>query len=43
MLPKLARGLFLVAMVAMIAAYAVTLANSSPPPVDPNDFVVQWC
>jgi len=43
MLVTLARGLFLVLMVAMIAAYAVTLATSSPAPIAPGDFVVQWC
>ena len=43
MLAKLARGLFLLVMVTMIAAYAVTVANSSPPAADPGDFVVQWC
>jgi hypothetical protein len=43
MLAKLARGLFLLVMMAMIAAYAVTVANTSPPPMAPNDFVVQWC
>ena len=43
MLAKLARGLFVVVMVAMVAAYAVTLATASPTPVAPDDFVVQWC
>jgi hypothetical protein len=43
MLPKLARGLFLVTVVTLIAVYAVAAANSTPTPVDPQDFVVQWC
>ncbi len=43
MLPKLARGLFLVAVITMIAAYTVAAATSSPPQVDPTDFVIQWC
>jgi hypothetical protein len=43
MLPKLARGLFLVVVITLIAAYTVAAATSSPPPMDPNDFVVQWC
>ncbi len=43
MLPKLARGLFLLAVGAMIAAYAVSLATASPPPMAPGDYFVQWC
>jgi len=43
MLPRLARGLFLVVVITLIAAYTVAAATSSPPPMDPNDYVVQWC
>ena len=42
MLPKLARGLFLVAVITMIAAYTVLAATSSPPPVEPTD-LTYWC
>ena len=43
MLPKLARGLFLVAVITLVAAYTVAAATSSPPPMDPGDYVIQWC
>lgn len=43
MLVKLARGMFVVVVVAMIAAYAASVANSSPPPMAPGDYIVQWC
>jgi len=43
MLPRLARGLFLVVVITLIAAYTVAAATSSPPPMDPGDYVVQWC
>jgi len=42
MLPKVARGLFLVAVVSLIAAYTVLAATSSPQPVDPYD-LTYWC
>jgi hypothetical protein len=42
MLPKVARGLFLVVVVTLIAAYTVLAANSSPPVVDPSD-LTYWC
>ena len=43
MLPRLARGLFLVVVITLIAAYTVAAATSSPPPIDPGDYVIQWC
>ena len=43
MLPKLARGLFLVVVITMIAAYTVAAATSSPPPLAPGEFMIQWC
>jgi hypothetical protein len=42
MLPKLARGLFLVVMLTLIAAYTVAAATSNPPPLDPTDLTF-WC
>ena len=43
MLPKLVRGLFLVVVITLVAAYTVAAATSSPPPMDPGDYVIQWC
>jgi hypothetical protein len=45
MLAKLARGLYLAALAMMIVAYAVTAANSNPPPQPavPDAAVIQWC
>jgi hypothetical protein len=42
MLPKVARGLFLAVVITLIAAYTVSAATSSPPPVDPTD-LTYWC
>ncbi|MGN6572448.1 MAG: hypothetical protein ACTHLO_13650 [Pseudolabrys sp.] len=42
MLPKLARGLFLVVVISMIAAYTVAAATSSAPPAEPTD-LTYWC
>ena len=42
MLPKVARGLFLAVVISLIAAYTVSAATSSPPPVDSTD-LTYWC
>jgi hypothetical protein len=44
MLGRIARGLFLFALVGIIAAYAVSAATATPPPLSDSDVVgIQWC
>jgi hypothetical protein len=42
MLGRIARGLFLLAMAGMIAAYAASAATPPPPP-EPDAVAIQWC
>jgi len=44
MLGRIARGLFLFALVGIIAAYAVSAAIATPPPPPAPDAVaIEWC
>jgi hypothetical protein len=42
MLGRLARGAYMLAVVTMIVAWAVSASKSTPAPPEPEDAVVTW-